>query len=734
MERIKEFIKIHIFTSALLFLSCLILIFGSINMIYTHNAEEVEHKKAIKKQIVSETVEPIQHKLELIFASLYETIRTISLLPGIRAIEGGNRSSEDDDILKQNRFSVDAHQTVQQLYNNLATHITVSEIYCIVEGLDQNKGEIPFFMYDELIVAEKKGDSNEEKAEDKTVNYDYPEELETIEYDYYPKQIAALKQTHPKFNYEKLDDIPAVFSPAMRTCDNTQYKSKKHGDASNADGILYSVPFYNYTDKFKGIITAIFRLNVLEAMLLNVPFLIITDEDKKQAEKLGFTMPEQTSNFVLINQKYNIYIADRRDKDIVSLVKEFLLKNTDNNDIEQSEDFIVKVINTKGDSKWKLVYRITQADYNRRLSAFNKEYRLKLFIFISIVSLIIIFLSLSIVIRSNNRRKIHAFALMIREIADGNGDLTKKVDVKNTASDIKEVAVNVNLFIDKIRDLVIDIKGLCVSINDASELISETVNVILGRVNKQSETAMQIATSSTEMTQTLEHVAHNTSEISKSAVGTAKTATDGSEIVTRTLNEVKEMAVSLNESSKIVTSLGSRSKQISDIVAVINDIADQTNLLALNAAIEAARAGDQGRGFAVVADEVRKLAEKTAHSTVEIEKMIKSIQAETALAVSSMGNSLKKVDIGVGLSKEAGNSLNLIVDSVDNLKNLVHQIATATEQMSDVSVSISSQNEDMANLSRDNAAITENISKASYDLAEISRNLNNKVKQFKVDI
>ncbi len=82
----------------------------------------------------------------------------------------------------------------------------------------------------------------------------------------------------------------------------------------------------------------------------------------------------------------------------------------------------------------------------------------------------------------------------------------------------------------------------------------------------------------------------------------------------------------MRESAQRISALGESSKQIGEIILVIDEIADQTNLLALNAAIEAARAGDQGRGFAVVADEVRKLAERTQKATKEIRSMISSIQ------------------------------------------------------------------------------------------------------------
>lgn len=222
-----------------------------------------------------------QVELENTFNAMYQNARTIALLPSVRAISGANRANEKEDVVKQGRFSSDGDKTVQQIYNNLAASAHVSEVYAVLDGLDYKKGQVPFFMYDTLIV-----DSNQAHAEDQSAakNPDYPAEMEDFEYNYFPKQSARIKSGFSSFHFSQLDDIPAFASPLFRTCDNTQYYSLKRCNVLDSYGFLYSVPFYRSSDKgFSGVISVISRANVYEAELVGVPFLILTDKDRAAA-------------------------------------------------------------------------------------------------------------------------------------------------------------------------------------------------------------------------------------------------------------------------------------------------------------------------------------------------------------------------------------------------------------------------------------------------------------------
>jgi len=200
------------------------------------------------------------------------------------------------------------------------------------------------------------------------------------------------------------------------------------------------------------------------------------------------------------------------------------------------------------------------------------------------------------------------------------------------------------------------------------------------RKNYLEERIHQIATAMEEMSMTVNEVAGNTTNAADSAAQVAESAHEGQRVVNEAVKGMQQVAEVVRSSAIIVGNLGATSEKIGEIVNVINEIADQTNLLALNAAIEAARAGEMGRGFAVVADEVRRLAERTMTSTKQIGAMVTEIQSNTSKAVASIEGGKTEAEKGEHLSHQAEASLIAIVDSVEHIKNLIAQIATASEE------------------------------------------------------
>jgi methyl-accepting chemotaxis protein len=255
---------------------------------------------------------------------------------------------------------------------------------------------------------------------------------------------------------------------------------------------------------------------------------------------------------------------------------------------------------------------------------------------------------------------------------------------------------------------------------------------IAGGSRAQSSKATQVSTASQEMSATLTEVSKNISGAATAAKEASDVAIKGGDIVSQTIESMNGIAVTARESSDIITTLGGRSKEIGNIINVIDDIADQTNLLALNAAIEAARAGEQGRGFAVVADEVRKLAEKTITATKEIGVMIKAMQVETDKAIESMGQGVAAVENGVTLAQEAGNALTDIVSKVEVVTDMVHQVTNATVEQTTATEQISGDIEDVARVVTETSTSAEQIARASQEIAELAATLKGNIEVFRI--
>ena len=241
-----------------------------------------------------------------------------------------------------------------------------------------------------------------------------------------------------------------------------------------------------------------------------------------------------------------------------------------------------------------------------------------------------------------------------------------------------------------------------------------------------------VAVASEQMSLTSTDIARNCHLAADSSGRASSSAQNGAAIVRDTVQGMNRIADHVRNSAKVVEQLGTRSDQIGEIVATIEDIADQTNLLALNAAIEAARAGEQGRGFAVVADEVRALAERTTKATREIGAMIKSIQQETKLAVGAMEDGVEEVERGTGEAARSGDALEEILSQINEVTSQIHHIATAAEEQTATTQEITSNIHLISETVQGSARSSQDISAASERLSRLSAEMQDMVQRFRL--
>ena len=329
-------------------------------------------------------------------------------------------------------------------------------------------------------------------------------------------------------------------------------------------------------------------------------------------------------------------------------------------------------------------------------------------------------------------KPLHALSALACDIAQGHGDLTKRVPLGKSSDEIADLARYFNVFIEKIQRAILMVNEGTNRLASSTVQLSTTADSVVRVAEGQDSRVVQSASAVEEMTMTAGEVARNSTDAANLAQETAQTAKSGQEVMEQTVDGMQQVSQAVMQAASIITTLGQSSDQIGEIVRVIEDIADQTNLLALNAAIEAARAGEQGRGFAVVADEVRKLAERTTKATKEIGDMIRQIQQDTKTAVNSMEQGTHKVVTGVALANKTGEALAKIYAMVNSTAGMIQQIAQAAEEQSVATRQIASDLESVTQTTRETTQGVAQSARACHDLSSLATDLQKLVRTFKV--
>lgn len=303
--------------------------------------------------------------------------------------------------------------------------------------------------------------------------------------------------------------------------------------------------------------------------------------------------------------------------------------------------------------------------------------------------------------------------------ADGNLNIEIGEKLLSGNGELNNLSKSFSAMINNIKQLIINLKKNIINTVVSSEKLSTSTEEINAAMQQISSTVQQIATGA----QNISKVVVNSRNASKL---TKESAQKGSEAAMLVNNKMNSISQTIQEGAVKIQSLGEKSKEISNIVEVINNISKQTNLLALNAAIEAARAGEAGRGFAVVADEVRKLAEESENATGQISELTNSIQNEIKSSVKNMELSTTQVNEGVDIVEKALKSFEEIPDLVNNINKSLVEMSAVTEQNAAGSGEVSSAVEEIS-------SFMEQISTTAQLLNRDAENLKNLISNFNIN-
>ncbi|UZE22641.1 methyl-accepting chemotaxis protein [Pseudomonas sp. B21-056] len=348
----------------------------------------------------------------------------------------------------------------------------------------------------------------------------------------------------------------------------------------------------------------------------------------------------------------------------------------------------------------------------------------------TIIAVVFIIALLSMLIRLLIQ-PLHVMTRAMEDIADGEGDLTKRLTIQNQ-DEFGILGTAFNRFVERIHGSIREVSSATEHVNEVALRVVSASNSSMVNSDEQSSRTNSVAAAINQLGAAAQEIARNAAQASHQASDARGLAQDGQQVVERSIAAMSRLSDLLSTSSNNIESLNSKTVNIGQILEVITSISQQTNLLALNAAIEAARAGEAGRGFAVVADEVRNLAHRTQESAQQVQTMIEELQVGARASVTTMSDSQRHSQESVEIANQAGERLNSVTQRIGEIDGMNQSVATATEEQTAVVESINVDITEINTLNQEGVENLQSTLRACSDLERQAARLKQLVGSFRI--
>jgi methyl-accepting chemotaxis protein len=310
-------------------------------------------------------------------------------------------------------------------------------------------------------------------------------------------------------------------------------------------------------------------------------------------------------------------------------------------------------------------------------------------------------------------------------------DLTASVEV-TSSDEFGRLSNALNTSVAAMREVLQLMRQGSGTVTAAARELSDHAHRNKDNSEAQTGKINQIATAAHQVTQTISEISLNIESAATASQESADAAEKGNLVMqsaAQTMGKIAEVTSAVHEK---ISSLVDRSREIGEVVQMIQEISEQTHMLAFNAAIEAARGGEHGTGFVVVANHVRHLAESTKTATGEIAATISGIQRETNDTLEAIASSRSTVEAGLSETAEARESLETVITSSRDLGKKIYVIRTAATEQTAASAEISESARNIAQLANENSHATNDGAKAANRLSDLAHQLDGIIGQFKI--